>query len=87
MKMVKQRDFDMVFLDLRMSGMTDGAKLFRQIKAIKPKLPVTITTGYPDSALVARALAEGPFGVMKKPFGEQDIVAAVNSFLRITQRS
>ena len=82
--LVKKQDFDLVFLDLKMPGM-DGAELFRQIKTIKPKLPVTIITGYPDSALMARALAHGPFGVMEKPFGEEDIIDAVNNFLRITQ--
>jgi len=85
LKLVKKQDFDLVFLDLKMPGM-DGAELFRQIKTIKPKLPVTIITGYPDSDMMNRALAQGPFGVMNKPFGEQDIVAAVNNFLGITQR-
>ena len=65
-----------------MPGM-DGAELFRQIKTIKPELPVTIITGYPDSEMMARALAQGPFGVMSKPFGESEIIAAVNNFLRI----
>ena len=82
--LVKKRDFDLVFLDLKMPGM-DGAELFRQIRTIKPKLPVTIITGYPDSDMMARALARGPFGVMEKPFGEEDIIDAVNNFLRITQ--
>ncbi len=85
LELVKKWDFDLVFLDLKMPGM-DGAELFCQIKTIKPKLPVTVITGYPDSDTMARALAHGPLGVMKKPFGEQDIVAAVNSFLGITQR-
>jgi len=84
LELVKQQDFDMVFLDLKMPGM-DGAELFRQIKAIKPGLPVTIITGYPGSEIMARALAHGPFGVMNKPFGEADIITAVNSFLRITR--
>jgi len=82
LELVKQQDFALVFLDLKMPGM-DGAELFRQIRTIKPKLPVTIMTGYPDSDMMARALAQGPFGVMSKPFGESDIVGAVNSFLRI----
>ena len=82
LELVKRRDFALVFLDLKMPGM-DGAELFRQIKTIKPNLPVTIITGYPDSDMMARAMAEGPFGVMNKPFGESDIVAAVNSFLRL----
>ena len=81
LELVKQRDFDLVFIDLKMPGM-DGAELFRQIKTIKPKLPVTIITGYPDSDMMARALAQGPFGVMNKPFGESDVVTAVSNFLK-----
>ncbi len=86
LELVKQQDFDMVFLDLKLSGMMDGAKLFHQIRAIKPGLPVTITTGYPDSDMMARALAQGSFAVMNKPFSESDIVDAVKSFLRLTRQ-
>jgi excisionase family DNA binding protein len=85
LEVAKQQDLDLVFLDLKMPGV-DGAELFRQIKAIKPRLPVTIITGYPDSDMMARALAQGPFGVMNKPFGESDIITAVHNFLRITRR-
>jgi len=82
LELVKQRDFDLVFLDLKMPGMV-GDDLFGRIKAIKPRLPVTIITGYPDSGMMRWALAQGPFGVMNKPFDESDIVTAVNNFLRI----
>ena len=85
LELVKQRDFNLVFLDLKMPGI-DGAELFRRIRTIKPNLPVTIITGYPDSDMMARALAQGPFGVMNKPFGESDIITAVANFLHITQR-
>ena len=84
LELIKQRDFDLVFVDLKMPGM-DGAELFRQIKTIKPRLPVIIITGYPDSDVMARALAHGPFGVMNKPFSESDIITAVNTFLRFTR--
>jgi excisionase family DNA binding protein len=84
-ELVEQRDFDLVFLDLKMPGMV-GDELFGRIKAIKPRLPVAIITGYPDSGMMARALAQGPFGVMNKPFGESDIVNAVANFLSIAQR-
>jgi len=80
--LMKQQHFDLVFLDLKMPGI-DGAELFREIKIIRPELPVTIITGYPESELMARALAQGPFGVMNKPFSESDIVAAVEIFLRL----
>ena len=82
LELVKKQDFALVFLDLKMPGMK-GAELFRQIKTIKPKLPVTIITGYPDSDMMTLALAQGPFGVMDKPFTESDIIDAVNTFLQI----
>ena len=80
--LVKQRDFDLVFLDLKMPGM-DGAELFSRMKTIKPNLPVTVITGYPDSDIMVRALAQGSFGIMNKPFTESDIVRVVADFLHI----
>ncbi len=82
LELVKKQDFDLAFLDLKMPGM-DGAELFRRIKSIKPQLAVTIITGYPDSDIMARALAQGPFGVMEKAFSVRDITATISSFLRI----
>lgn len=83
LEMVKQHDFDLAFLDLKMPGMV-GDELIGRIKAINPRLPVTIITGYPDCGMMTRALAQGPFGIMNKPFGESDIIDAVNAFLRVT---
>ena len=81
LELVKNQDYDLIFLDLKMPGM-DGAELFRQIRVAKPKLPVTIITGYMDSDLMTRALTYGPFGVISKPFLGTDILTAVNNFLR-----
>jgi excisionase family DNA binding protein len=83
LELVKHRDFDLVFLDLKMPDL-DGAELLRQIRKLKPKLRVTIITGYPESDMMARALAQGPFGVMCKPFNDADIIGAVSNFLRIS---
>jgi excisionase family DNA binding protein len=83
LELLKQRDFAMVFLDLKMPGM-DGAEFFRQMKTIKPQLPVIIITGYPDSDIMARALAQAPFGLMNKPFNESDIITAANTFLPVS---
>lgn len=81
---VKQRDFDLVFLDLKLPDM-EGVEVFREIKNVRSTLLVTIITGYPGSDMMERALKEGPLGVMKKPFTDSDIIAVVNSFLGITQ--
>jgi len=84
LSLVRQHDFDLVFLDLKLPEL-GGAELFRQIKTIKPELPVIIITGYPDSDMMAQALAYGPFGLMNKPFSESDIITVVSNFLRITR--
>ena len=81
---VKRLDFDLIFLDLKMPQM-DGAEIFREIRNLKPRIPVTIVTGYPDSEMMAKALEQGPFGVMNKPFNDSDIDAAVRSYLHGTQ--
>ena len=80
LELVKEHDYDLVLLDLMMPEM-DGAELFRQIRMTKPELPVTIITGYPDSDLMMKALAYGPFSVMKKPFNSSDILSVVNNYL------
>lgn len=81
---VKRQDFDLVFLDLKMPDM-DGAELLKQLRSLKPRLPVTVITGYPGSQLMAKALQQGPLGVMEKPFNAPDIITAVNSFRRANQ--
>ena len=80
---VTQREFDLVFLDLKLPG-TDGADILREMKGAKDKLPVIIITGYPNSEMMERAMKQGPISVMIKPFNDSDIINAVNNFLRIT---
>ncbi|MFC1943433.1 response regulator [Chloroflexota bacterium] len=81
---IVQREFDLIFLDLKMPG-TDGAEILREMKSLKRKLPVVIITGYPDSEMMDRAMKQGPLGIMLKPFDDSDIINAVNSFLHATQ--
>lgn len=81
LKLLQDNDYDLVFLDLKMPGM-DGAELFRQIRLVKPDLPVTIMTGFPESDLMMKALTYGPLGVIKKPFRGADILAVMNTYLR-----
>jgi excisionase family DNA binding protein len=82
LELAKNIKYDMVFLDLKMPGI-NGTELFKQIRVTKPELPVTIITGYPESALMMTALTYGPFGIMKKPFKSSDVLAAVNNYCHL----
>ena len=81
LELVKSWNFDLIFVDLKMPGM-NGAETFRQIRQINGSVPIVIITGYPMSELMERALDQGPFGVMKKPFNALDIRRSADSFLR-----
>lgn len=83
---VERLSFDRIFLDLQMPNM-NGAELFRLIRQIDQHVPVTIITGYPDSDLMDKALAYGSFSVMKKPFGQREIAAAIGQPYNINERA
>lgn len=86
LELVRNEDFDMIFLDLKMPEI-NGAELFGKIRAIKPEIPVTVITGYTESDLMMKALDYGPLGVMKKPFTGSDIIATVKNYLRLGMTS
>jgi excisionase family DNA binding protein len=81
LELVKERHYDLIFLDLMLPGI-GGVEIFREIRSIKPELPVAIITGFPDSDLMMKALTNGPFSVMNKPFTSSDILTLVNNYLR-----
>ena len=79
---MKGGDYALLFLDLKMPEM-DGAELLKQIKAVKPEIPVMVITGYPESDLMMKVLNYGPLGVMKKPFKSSDVLTSVRNYLRV----
>ncbi len=80
LEVLNHERYDLIFLDLKMPVM-DGAELFREIRTINPDIAVVVTTGYPDSDLMAKALSYGPFGVLNKPFNKLDVIKVVHGYL------
>ncbi len=79
LELVGSKHFDMIFLDLFIPEL-DGAELFLRIRQMDKRVPIAIITGYPDSDLMNKAMAHGPFTVMKKPFDSNQILDAVRLF-------
>jgi two-component system C4-dicarboxylate transport response regulator DctD len=66
-----------VVSDIRMPGM-DGMTLMGRIREIDPDIPVILVTGHADVQLAVRAMREGAYDFVEKPFKPQalaDIVA------------
>ena len=81
LRLAGSRSFDLIFIDLKMSGV-DGAETFRRIRQVDSTVPVVVITGYINSDFMERALEQGPFGIMRKPLNSSDIQRSVDNFLR-----
>lgn len=62
-----------VVTDIRMPGM-DGLELRAAIHAIDPDIPVVLITGHADVAMAVRALHDGAFDFLAKPFAADHLV-------------
>lgn len=75
--------FDLIFLDLVMPEL-DGCEVFKRIRKVDKHVPIAIITGYPDSDLMSKAMEQGPFMVLKKPLGIDDVRKTIRSLASTT---
>lgn len=73
---VKEKRFDIIFLDVRLPDI-DGAQLFEQVKAIEPEAAVILMTGYSEEELVTRAISQGAYTCIYKPFDINKVLTLV----------
>ena len=81
---VKEKHFDIIFLDIRLPDI-DGAQIFEEVKAIDPAATVIMMTGYSEEELVRRAISQGAYTCIYKPFDVERILTVVGEISR--QRS
>lgn len=73
---VKERSFDVVFMDIKMPLM-DGVEAYKKIKKIRPEAVVVMMTAYSVEDLVQEALREGAHGIIYKPLDIEKVVALI----------
>jgi len=59
-----------------------GLSLAREMLAIRPGLPILVTTGYSDKLTPERVDQEGVRAVLTKPFSSRDLARAVADAVR-----
>ena len=62
-----------VITDVRMPQV-DGLQLFQQVKAIDPDLPVILISGHGDVDMAVRAMHDGAYDFLTKPFAADRLV-------------
>jgi two-component system, NtrC family, response regulator HydG len=66
-RQVENSDFDVVLMDIKMPGL-NGVDAFVEMKRRKPGVKVVMCTAYIVESLIRRALEEGAYAVLNKPF-------------------
>ncbi|MCX6621092.1 MAG: response regulator [Acidobacteria bacterium] len=78
--------WDIALLDIKMPGI-DGIELQAKLKEIEPDLPVVIMTGFASVETAVRALKNGAYDYITKPFDPDELVHLVENCLgKISRR-
>jgi DNA-binding NtrC family response regulator len=78
--LVRERHFDIIFLDIKMPGM-DGVQTLKQIKEIDPTSAIVMMTAYSVEEMVKEALREGAYTVVYKPFEPTQVLNVIKDIL------
>ena len=73
---VKNGNFDIMFLDIRMPEM-DGIETLKEVKKLKPETVVIMMTGYSVVELVHKALEEKASEIIYKPFEINKVLSLI----------
>jgi FixJ family two-component response regulator len=71
-----------LLLDVAMPGMT-GPDLQRELTIRRQEIPIVFITAHRDEMVRPRLLAQGAVECLFKPFTETDLLAALNTALRV----
>jgi len=72
--------FDLVLLDIRMPKL-DGISTLKKIKAIAPETVVIMITAYASADTAIKAMKEGAYDYITKPFKVEEIKLIINNAL------
>jgi CheY-like chemotaxis protein len=80
---VQEGEYDVVFTDIKMPGMS-GIEVAERVRANQPWLPVVIITGYGTEENEARAEAAGVSAFLSKPLSPEMIMGTTEMTLAAT---
>jgi DNA-binding NarL/FixJ family response regulator len=76
-KKVGAGDYDLVLLDISLPGMS-GLDVLKQIRLLKPSLPVLILSMYPEEQYAIRSLRAGASGYLTKESAPEELISAIH---------
>lgn len=80
LKLIEKDIFDLVLLDIRMPKM-DGIAVLKKIKALSPETIVIMITAYASADTAIKAMKEGAYDYITKPFKIEEIKLIIKNAL------
>ena len=74
---ISKNEYDLVLLDIALPGRS-GIDVLKQLKCIKPNLPVLILSMYPEEQYAVRSLRAGASGYLTKESAPEELIDAIN---------
>jgi DNA-binding NarL/FixJ family response regulator len=81
LELVREQDWDVVVLDLSLGG-RDGLEVLKEIRKIRPLLPVLILSMHSEELFARRALKAGAAGYVTKNSPRSELAEAVGKVIR-----
>jgi two-component system, NarL family, invasion response regulator UvrY len=76
LKKVKEKNYDLILLDISMPG-GDGLEVIRELKKLRPNIPVLILTIHPEKYYGLRMLQAGASGYLTKQNAPFELIEAI----------
>ena len=80
-ELFKKNEYDVVLLDLKMSGMS-GLDTLKHLKLIKPKIPVIVLSMHSEDQYAVRTIKAGASGYLTKETAAENLVNAIKKVVK-----
>jgi len=77
LKLLKEKTFDVVILDIKMPGGMDGIEALREMKKIQPLAEVILLTGHASVETSIKGMRLGAFDYLLKPVKLDDLLKKI----------
>jgi CheY-like chemotaxis protein len=74
-------DIELLFSDIVLGSGMNGFDLVREARALRPRLPVLLTSGYERAAEASEPVGSAEFDVLRKPYRREQLAAALRKTL------
>jgi len=80
LKLVREQDWDVAVLDLNLGG-RDGLEVLKELKQMRPRLPVLILSMHSEKLFARRAFKAGAAGYITKNSPRAELLKAINKVI------